>query len=616
MKKTAKKQAQKIKTNWNLGLLYPGGHKDPKIEQDMVAIEAAYTGFAKKYRNADGFNKDEDSLLEAMQDYEKLLLSLNSGKPIAYFGLARELNSQDSEAEAQIAKFSDRLTKAGNTIIFFDLALGKTDPILQKEFLRSEKLKPYWYHLYRVFLTAKYNLTEAEEKIISLKGQPASLWVSGVHKLVAKQLFQWKGKEIPLSEAMGLIANLPTNDRRKLSNMISARMREISDFSESELNAIVTDKKIDDELRGLKNPYDTRLLSDEVEEKMVKTLIGVVRKNYPIAHRFMKLKAKLLKLPYLEPSDTGASIGKTNAKIPFEEAVEIVGSAFRKMDPEFSDILTSYLENGQIDVYPKKGKTSGAFCWPHKPLPTFLLLNHIPRMDSVMTLAHEMGHAIHTDLSGAAQPLLYTGYSLATAEVASNFFENVVFDSLFESLSDKDKIIAIHDRLVDSIGSIFRQIACFSFEQAMHDEIRAKGFVPKERLAQLMNEHMSAHTGPAVKYHENSGYLFVRWSHIRNFFYVYSYAHGDLVSKALYANYKKDPKFISKIKQFLSAGASKSPYDIFKEIGIDTSDPKFFEDGLKEIEKNIELLESLTIKKTVKKSSKKTAKKPAKKARR
>ena len=97
-----------------------------------------------------------------------------------------------------------------------------------------------------------------------------------------------------------------------------------------------------------------------------------------------------------------------------------------------------------------------------------------------------------------------------------------------------------------------------------------------------------------MKLKESDGYFFVQWSHIRRFFYVYTYAYGDLVSKALYAKYKKDPAFIQKIKQFLSAGSSKSPYDIFKDIGIDTSDPKFFEDGIKEIEKDIIRLEKLT----------------------
>jgi oligoendopeptidase F len=123
--------------------------------------------------------------------------------------------------------------------------------------------------------------------------------------------------------------------------------------------------------------------------------------------------------------------------------------------------------------------------------------------------------------------------------------------------------------------------------------IRTKGAASKEEMAKLMNKHMQAYLGPAVKLEENDGYFFVQWSHIRNFFYVYSYAFGQIISKALYAEYKKDASFIKKIEQFLSAGGSMSPYDIFKSIGIDTSKPEFFEAGLKQVEADIKRLEKL-----------------------
>jgi oligoendopeptidase F len=248
---------------------------------------------------------------------------------------------------------------------------------------------------------------------------------------------------------------------------------------------------------------------------------------------------------------------------------------------------------------PKKGKTGGAFCAGNKPLPTFILLNHTPDMRSVSTLAHEMGHGIHTELS-STQSVLYKGYSLAVAETASTFFEEVVFDDIFETLSGKEKIVALHDKINDSVSTIFRQIACFNFELALHNAIREKGFVSKEDISELLNEHMKSYLGPVMKMDERDGYFFVQWSHIRNHFYVYTYAFGEIVSKALYARYKKDPSFVKSIKRFLSAGSSKSPYQIFKDIGIDISNPKFFLDGLKEIESDIDRLEKLILEKNKK----------------
>jgi oligoendopeptidase F len=127
----------------------------------------------------------------------------------------------------------------------------------------------------------------------------------------------------------------------------------------------------------------------------------------------------------------------------------------------------------------------------------------------------------------------------------------------------------------------------------LHSIIRTKGAATHQEMAKLLNKHMQAYLGPAVSLEENDGYFFVQWSHIRNFFYVYSYAYGQIISKALYAEYKKDKSFIQKIEQFMSAGGSMSPYDIFKSIGIDTSKPDFFEAGLKQVEEDIKRLENL-----------------------
>jgi oligoendopeptidase F len=367
----------------------------------------------------------------------------------------------------------------------------------------------------------------------------------------------------------------------------------ISDFAEAEVNAVYIDKKINDELRGFKNPYDATLLSHETDEKMVKTLVDTVTKGFKISHRFYKLKAKLLKQNKLTYADRGAGIGKTDKKIPFEEGVEIVSKAFEAMDHDFKDVFHDMLSNGQIDVYPKKGKTGGAYCSANIDTPTLVLLNNVPEMRSVMTLAHEMGHAIHFEYSKDQKPM-YQGLSTAVAEVASTFFEQVVFNDLFKTLSKKDQIIALHNKINDEISTIFRQIACFNFENELHKEVRAKGFLSKEEIGKILNKHMKAYFGPVMEMTEEDGYFFVTWSHIRNFFYVYSYSFGCLVSKALYSKYQKDPSYLHKIKTFLSAGCSKSPRDIFGDIDIDVSDPKFWTEGLKVIEDDIKKLEKLT----------------------
>ncbi len=588
------KQTKKgaLKTEWNLKLFYKS-HNDPQIEIDLKKTEKAYTGFEKKYKIKD-FIKDENNLFKALADYEILTEEVSSNHAFMYFHSAKDLNASDQKAEAAITQIIERLAKASNKIIFFELAVGRIPEEKQKQYLNSNKLKHFNYLLKGIFERARYNLSEAEEKILSLKSQPAhELWISGFDKLLSKQTVMWKNNELPLSKALSSISSLPIKDRYALQEKVLTTFKSISDFAEAEINAIYIDKKINDELRGLKNPYDATLLNHETDEKMVKALNLAVTKGYGISHRFYKLKAKLLKLKKLSYADRGVGIGKSVKVLSFEEGLKVVRDSFNEMDPHFAHILDSYLKNGQIDVYPKKGKTGGAYCWSNINTPTLVLLNHSDKMKEAMTLAHEIGHAIHGEYSKSQTPF-YQGHSTAVAEVASTFFEQVVFDNVFKTLSPKEQIIALHDRINDTVSTIFRQMACFNFELNLHKAIREKGSVSKEEIAVMMNKEMKAYLGPVFDLKELDGYFFVNWSHIRRFFYVYSYAYGCLISRVLYKKYKEDPSYLEKVKQFLSAGNSKSPYDIFNEIGIDTSHTTFWEEGLKSIEEEVKLLEKLS----------------------
>lgn len=587
------KQIKKnIKLEWDLGLLYKS-HTDPQIEKDVLEVEGILNEFEKKYKNKD-FTKNSESLLKALKDFESIIPKTYGLKAVSYYSFAKDINAEDKKAEAEITKLSNRLTSAFNKVIFFDLEISKIPEVRQKEILNSPKFKHYRYHLEGIFKRAKHNLTEPEEKIMSLKSLTSrQLWVSGFDKLLSKQTVLWKGKEIPIDEAMSMVHSLPTQERRQLHDLNLEKIKSVSDFAESEINAVYTDKKINDELRKFKNPYDATLLSHETDKKMVFALQKAVTNGFKISHRFYKLKARLLKLPKLTYADRGAPLGKTKKELSFEDGLDIVRKSFSELDENFTDILNSYLKNGQIDVYPKKGKTGGAYCSSGVNSPTFVLLNHTPQMRSVMTIAHEMGHGIHFEY-GKSQPHLYQGCSIAVAEVASTFFEQVVFNNFFKTLSPADQIVALHNRISENISTIFRQIACFNFELDLHKAVREGGFVSKEEISKLMNKHMKSYLGPIVEMKDLDGYFFSVWSHIRNFFYVYSYSYGCLISKALYRKYKDDNSYFGKIKSFMSAGSSKSPYDIFMDIGIDTADPKFWEEGLKVIEEEIKLLEKLT----------------------
>ena len=588
-----------IKTEWDFTKLYKDIN-DPKIEKDIKKIDKILSDFAKKYSDKK-FIKSSKKLLKALDDYNELALTAST-IPLWYLSLEQSINTANINIQAKINKLSDEYLKSYKKVLFFDLTLSKIDKKLQDKYLKDKILKKYHYLLKILFEQGKYLLSENEEKILTDKARIAhSSWEDFGSKNRNAQTVKFKGKILSLPEAVGIKSDLPRNDRRNLHKLVMEKYKDISFVAEAELNAVIQNKKIDDDLRGFKKPYESTILGYKNDLKSIENFINVVTKHNHISHRFFKLKAKILntveksadkKITIAELA-TGLSTAKgAKTKINFDKSCELVRKSFNEIDTEFGMIFDSYLKNGQIDVYPRVGKRGGAFCSPMNGAPTYVMLNHTNKLDDVSTLAHEMGHAIHSDLSKNQEPI-YQDYPISVAEVASTFFENVLFDNLLKIAKPEEKRDLLINKVQDNVFTIFAQIAYFEYEKKIHKAVQEKGYISKEEFAEMFADCRRAYTGEAVEVTTLDGYAYVYISHFRYFFYVYTYAYGQLISNALYEEYKKDKKFIDKIKKFLSAGGSMSPEDIFKSIGIDTTKPDFFLKGLKKIEKDLEEVEKM-----------------------
>lgn len=579
-----------MKTKWNFGLLYKN-EKDPQIEKDLILIEKAYNTFEKKYKGK-AFIESPETLAKALSEYTELL-DKTVWKPYMYFALRSDVDTNNTKIASAFTKIEQRLTLASNKITFFLLEVAKVPKEKQKSYLAHQKLQSHARQLEKLFTRAKYNLSEKEEQLESLLSQPGvSMWRDSQEKVLNKQTILFDGETLSLSEAVGIIPDLPKEKRRALQTLLNEALKNISDFAEAEINAIFNYKKIMDEYRGFKKPYSATVLSYENDEKEVEMLTSLITKYFTLSQRFYKLHTKLLGEQKATYADRSVKIGKMDMSFSFAAAVEQVKKSFSTFDPAYAELLDTYLKNGQIDVYPAVGKRGGGYCWGTGLLPVFILLNHTDDIRSVETLAHEMGHAIHSE-SIRHLPAQYRGYSTATAEVASTFFEQLVIDDIAETLPDEQKIILLHNKLLGDMATIFRQIACFNFEQELHTKVRTEGQVAGGDIATMMQKHLSSYLGKAISVTGDDGYTFVSWSHIRNSFYVYTYAYGQLVSRALFENFKKDPSFAKNIKTFLSIGKTMSPKDTFKAAGI-TINESFFELGIKSIEKDVEALEKLS----------------------
>jgi oligoendopeptidase F len=593
-----------METKWNLKLLFDSDD-DPAIEEYQNWIKKKVDAFIKKWEEDDSYLTNSEILKQALDDYSSLEIVGPTGgdgsgtKDGFYFWLRTQQDQSNSELKAKYSKSMEFGNDLMNSIRFFTINLGKIESNKQKEFLDDELLNEYKHFLERIFTEAKYTLSLEEENILALKQIPAhEQWDKMLEGFLSKEerFVDVDGKEVKknLSEIISLISSSTKKTRDSAAKAFNDILKKFSEVAEAEINAILTNKKIDDKLRKVERPDFIRHLSDDIDSEIVDSLIESVSSRFEISKRYYELKAKLLGQKKLEYHERNVVYGSVIKKYSYEEAFDLVKKTFADLDEEFLEIFLRLNKNGQVDVFPKKGKRQGAFCTDSLFYqPTYVLLNHTDELCDVQTIAHEFGHAINSELMKKKCNTLSCGMVLSTAEVASTFMEDFILKKLLENADEESKLALMMSQLNDEVNTIMRQVACYKFEQELHKEFRKKGYLSKEEIGKIFIKNMSAYMGEAVEQSDGAENWWIYWHHIRTFFYVYSYASGLLISKSLQGMVRKDKKEIQKVKEFLSSGTSDSPKNIFMKMNIDITKKDFWNKGLDEIEELLNKTEEL-----------------------
>lgn len=591
---------QDLKTIWNLTPLFDNDN-DEKIAQERELVEKATKEFVKKWKGRSDYLEDVAILKEALDDYENWERYFGPNcKEMYYFHCRGAQNQADTNVRAKSNQSNDVAMKIQNEMEFFSLNLGKITKENQEKLLNDERLKDYQYFLEKIFIQSKHFLSEKEEQVMNLK-RPTSYdnWAAMTSTFLSKEerdILSEEGnnQKKNFEEIMTLISNKNKEVRDSAASALNEILEGLSEIAEHEINSILQDKKVNDELRNYERPDSARHISDGIESEVVDCLVNSVSKRNDISARFYKLKAELFKVPKLRYHERNVEYGKIDKKYSYEEAIDIVSKVFQNLDPEFNEILMSFIDNGQIDVYPQKGKHGGAFC-SHALIthPTYILLNFTSELNDILTIAHEVGHGINNELMKKKQNALNFDSSLAIAEVASTFMEDFVLDEILEQADDELRLAILMNKVGGDVSTIQRQVACYRFEQDIHRAFREKGYLSKEEIGKIFTKNMSAYMGEYVEQSEGSQNWWVYWSHIRSPFYVYSYASGLLIAQSLQGFVKKDKKFIEKVKDILSAGVSASPKKIFAQAGIDITSQEFWEAGLNEMNNSLIEAENL-----------------------
>lgn len=574
---------------WDLSSLF-SSDDDPAIEKEKEKIRKAVTNFEEKWKGRDDYLSDPDLLKESLDDFEKFRRNFGTtGTYGYYFSLRRSQDQSNPELKAKAKKVTDFKDEMKDKIRFFTLSLMDVPEDKRDDFLNNEKLKPYRNLLKRKFRKAKYTLSEPEEKILSMEAGPAySNWTSMRSEFFSKEertVLTEEGKEEtkPFSSILSLLSSKNKKVRDSAAEAFNDILESNIDVAEAEFNSVLEAKKITDKLRGLERPDLSRFIKDDIEPETVDTLIDTVTDNFDVSGDYYELKSKLFGVDKLEYHERNVPYGSHDKEYSLDEASKLIKKAFGNLDNEFSKIFEDYIENNQVDAYPRKGKRNGAFC-AHGLItdPTYILLNYTKQLSHVTMFAHELGHGINNEFIKKNQNAVNFGTPKSTAEVASTFFEDFVLEEILKDADDELKLSVMIQKLDGDISTIYRQTAAINFEREAHEIFREKGYLSKEEIGKLFKKHMENYMGEYVKQSEGSENWWTYWPHLRRFFYNYSYASGLLISKALQRKVRDNSDFIDEVKKFLSTGRYMSPREIFEEIGIDITKESFWQSGLNE----------------------------------
>ena len=581
---------------WDLSKLAKNPHS-PAFQKQIQELEKQAKKFEKIKSKLDS-NMSSNKFMNILHEVEAI--SENMSKIGGYASLSYSSDTQSDEATSLMTKMSKLGSEISNKILFFDL-WWKTQ-VDEKNAKRLVKdtgdLKEYLLHK-RLF--AKYALSEPEEKIIN------TLDVTGVSALVKlydkiTNAYQYK---------MNIGNKTKTLTREELTNYVrstNSKIREtayktiLTKYTENKgvlgeiyQNIVLNWRDEGVEIRGYKTPISMRNIGNDVDDKTIESLLLVCRKNSSVFQKFFTQKARMLKMKKLRRYDLYApatsSIKEKNYS--YNKSVKLVLESLGKFSETLEEFARKIFNETHIDSAVRQGKRDGAFCSTLTPKITpYVLVNFTGKSRDVFTLAHELGHAVH---SQAAQDksILVQDAPLPLAETASTFSELLLYDNISDKISDDEKKIMLSEKIDDLYATIIRQSFFTIFEIDAHKQIGDGTTVDK--ISKMYMQNLNEQFGTSVGLSEDFA---VEWSCIPHFyhtpFYCYAYSFGNLLALSLFQRYKKEGKdFVPSYLNILAAGGSRKPEKLLSEYGFDIRSPKFWQEGFDYVDEQVKTLSSL-----------------------
>ncbi len=572
------------KANWNL--------------DDIISLKDFDALYAKTQQGIKEYSKifeklsadmPEEDFIEYTKFHEELIENIHKlgSRP----ALMEAADQKDSLALKLKNKVKDLEIKFSEAVQPISLWLKGKD-VQGKEVLDDANAKrlfastpelEYVYSYSRMM--GKYSLDEKSENIMTAKDANGVRVVTDLRDMIETEFeydFKPEGGERKIiknnAEISAYAYSTNPKERKAAFEARFEQYKKNIDKFFVAYQAIVKDWNYEAKARGFESSIAVRNTANHVDDMSISTLMEVCSNNVGIFQDYFKFKARELGLNKLTRFDLYAPLGEINEEYSYDEAIKLVDDSFRGFSSKFADNALKIINENHIDSHPTDTKRGGAFCMTISPSITpYVLLNYTGKMRDVSTLAHELGHGVHS-LYANKHSISTQHATLPLAETASTLGEMILFEKILANTKDNEtKKQLLSDKLADSYATVIRQNFIVKFEIAAHEAIQ-RG-IEESELSQLWLDNLKEQFGDSVEVDDMFRYEWAYIPHIVHTpFYCYAYNFGELLSMALYAKYKQEGEsFVPKIEEILSAGGSEEPKLILEKVGIDMSSADFWQ---------------------------------------
>jgi len=539
-----------------------------RTEALIPALEALRTNIAENVQ----------TMQEGLQTIDKASWQLE--RLYVYARMRRDEDGKDSLYQGLSSRAQTLAVKLSEALAFLDPLLLSLEEQTLERYIQAPELAEYAFMLKNLQRSKAHILDEKSEKLLSMAGD-----FSGGAQEIFTMLnnadlkfgsIEHEGVTYELSHAKYL--SLMQEPDRALREKAYRKFYSVfQDHINTITAAYATSVKKDvfyAKARNHASAMSKALFADNVPVSVYHDLIRAVHENLDTMHDYVQLRKDLLGQSELEMFDIYAPlITEANAEYTYEQAQEMVVDALQVLGQDYTDMLRRAYREGWIDVYETPGKRSGAYSWGVYGTHPYVLLNHRNDLNSVFTLAHELGHAMHTYYADEAQPYSLAGYPIFVAEVASTVNEILLTKHLLKTVEDKTMRQYILNHYIDQFRStVLRQTMFAEFEMKSHEMAENGEALTVQSLCDLYYDLNRQYHGDAMGQDKTIQYEWARVPHFYTAFYVYKYATGFACASAIVRKLETEPGMTEKYRRFLQAGGSDYPMEVLAAAGIDVGE--------------------------------------------